>query len=713
MHSQTPLFPELHAHLIGHQAADGFSPLVIAEAPAELRAMPEGEVEEKIAKAILKWLMCNYRTAWSVSYGKDSSCTLGLAMSAAADLVREGTPVQPFVILSCDTKVDNPLMAALVKGETEKVRAWIERFDLPGSAHIATPSLANEFAVSIIGGRALPSMAGHKRDCTTSWKTEPLSRLRKKLLGRNDLAAGKFVVSVTGVRRAESAVRAGNLAKRAEAADQLVQTNADGNVAIAPIIEWSYDEVFTYLGMCRNGLEETYSDFKRVIEIYREATGECVIAGSDSNRTSSACGSRTGCYTCLAVKNDKSMDQMVQEHHNAFMRPLAAFRTFLANTFHDLSRRTWVGRTIDENGYIRFAVDGYSPAMLQEILKYALTIDINERVAASRLGIAPRFQIVSMEALLAISAHWSLQGFATPYTALRIYRDIERGARYPVPDVPEVPKAVIPPARYIHVGRGWDTQEFMYTGLRDVMIDAFGGGGCVGQREIVSKGERKTIMDVANSEMFSIDPEGASMFMLFEMDRVVDEWHGPGARKPLLMEGHHFAGIEYRNYVSYGFLSVAKGQEGKIDEILRRTAWRERLGLAGYQYEHARALAMSVETPAPIIPSQEEVAARHRAEVAGMRRVKRDRLLQRRINLQQLYTEWAPDVPWRQMVKTGQLRMVALPRSRKGRFVLRHLITPYRLVDFLSKNPFVVARVRAHRGKRQVEPSHEQFRLVA
>ena len=87
-----------------------------------------------------------------------------------------------------------------------------------------------------------------------------------------------------------------------------------------------------------------------------------------------------------------------------------------------------------------------------------------------------------------------------------------------------------------------------------------------------------------------------ALFMLFELDRVVDDWHGPAAR-PLLMEGHHVAGIEYRNFVTYGLLSVAKGQEGRGDEILRRTAWRERLGLAGYQYEHGRALAMSVEAP--------------------------------------------------------------------------------------------------------------------
>ena len=107
------------------------------------------------------------------------------------------------------------------------------------------------------------------------------------------------------------------------------------------------------------------------------------------------------------------MDQMVQEPQHAYMKPLARFRTFLKNTFYDLSRRTWVGRTIDENGYIRFAVDGYSPSMLQELLKYALTIDIEERESAARLGIAPRYQIVSLEALFAICASWSSQVYAS------------------------------------------------------------------------------------------------------------------------------------------------------------------------------------------------------------------------------------------------------------------------------------------------------------
>ena len=65
------------------------------------------------------------------------------------------------------------------------------------------------------------------------------------------------------------------------------------------------------------------------------------------------------------------------------------------------------------------------------------------------------------------------------------------------------------------------------------------------------------------------------------------------------------------------------------------------------------------------------------------------------------------------MAKSGQLEMVALPRNRKCRLVLRHLITPYRLAEFLSDNPFVVARVRAHRGKKLVGQTLDLFRLAA
>ena len=65
-----------------------------------------------------------------------------------------------------------------------------------------------------------------------------------------------------------------------------------------------------------------------------------------------------------------------------------------------------------------------------------------------------------------------------------------------------------------------------------------------------------------------------------------------------------------------------------------------------------------------------------------------------------MYRDWAPDVAWRRLLRSGALPMVALPRGRNGRLVLRHLIRQQRLVAFLRENPLVLERVKAHRAKR-------------
>lgn len=233
----------------------------------------------------------------------------------------------------------------------------------------------------------------------------------------------------------------------------------------------------------------------------------------------------------------------------------------------------------------------------------------------------------------------------------------------------------------------------------------------MGNKEIVSQGKATTVMDVNTADLFSVDAESAGLFMEFEMDRLVDEWHGPNARRGYLMEGHHMSGISYRFMLQYGMISVAKGQLGRIDAILKRSAYRERLGLAGYNYDHDHALSLSVERSVPVIPSPAEVMARHNTTVRAVREEKRRTLRERRISLAQLYTDWAPDVPWRRLIQTKTLRMIAIPRQRKGTLVLRHLITPYDLLAFLVKNPLILQRVSQHRrAKRQ---SYDLFRMAA
>ena len=267
MQVQTDLFPDSLPITFVRNAADDFVPTVLTSAPAELRELPEATETEKIvkAKAILKWLMHNMRTAYSFSAGKDSSCLMGLAMMAAAELSAEGLVIQPFVVMSAETLIENPLVHEVMYKELARLRAWIQKYNLPGTVHVATPHLTAQFAVNVIGGRSLPSTAMTKRDCTTDLKSLPLSRLRKSILGKNNLQKGEFVVSVTGLRFSESTVRAANMSLRKESPDSLVVTNADGNVAIAPIANWSWDDVFNFLGMAGKIVRPVLGNFESIL----------------------------------------------------------------------------------------------------------------------------------------------------------------------------------------------------------------------------------------------------------------------------------------------------------------------------------------------------------------------------------------------------------------------------------------------------------------
>jgi 3'-phosphoadenosine 5'-phosphosulfate sulfotransferase (PAPS reductase)/FAD synthetase len=184
-------------------ASEGkFIPRRLKAVPDTIAELPEKTEGERIAKvkAVLKWLMVNFPTSFSYSGGKDSSAVLGLAMAAAAELAAAGEKIKPFAVLNADTLVENPRVHAVTKGELAKLRAWISRHKLPGTVHVARPNLISQFAVSIIGQGSLPSTPETKRDCTVDWKSRPLSKLRKAVLGTNDVRSGQYVVSVTGVR---------------------------------------------------------------------------------------------------------------------------------------------------------------------------------------------------------------------------------------------------------------------------------------------------------------------------------------------------------------------------------------------------------------------------------------------------------------------------------------------------------------------------------
>jgi 3'-phosphoadenosine 5'-phosphosulfate sulfotransferase (PAPS reductase)/FAD synthetase len=131
--------------------------------------MPEGELEEKITKAmaVMKWAMQRWEICYSYSGGKDSSTVLSLALAAAAQLKAEGREVKRFLVLNSDTKVENPEVKGVATLELERVRVWIARHELPGTVEVTKPNVLAEWAVHIIGGQTLISTPVTNRNCTT------------------------------------------------------------------------------------------------------------------------------------------------------------------------------------------------------------------------------------------------------------------------------------------------------------------------------------------------------------------------------------------------------------------------------------------------------------------------------------------------------------------------------------------------------------------
>ena len=521
-----------------------------------------GDTPELMARQALGRLVADgHPLIVAFSSGKDSSVLANLAATTAADAVAAGRRAH-VVISHADVGVENPSISELARSEIGKIKRFCQSKGVQVTVRISRPAFWDSFAVRVMGGRALPTFPDSRRDCTTDWKRLPAER-ELASISRDLLAGGwKAPVLMTGVRRDESTSRALSIATRGErSVDTWV--DATGRLRLSPLLDWSSDDVWTYLGLCNAGVIEAYSDFAATMTVYQAAGGSScvVVADAELELHSKPCSSRFGCWVCTAVREDKSLHQMIESEpaEYGYMRPLAAFRDFMAFTQYDWTRRQFVGRSI-ENGFISIGADTYSPDMLAELLRYALSIQ-------KLTGV----EIVSAAQLIAIDARWSQYALAAPFSALRIWRDVEDGARWLPPKVVEMPKTPVPKLGLIHVGGDWNDDVLSgltVTGLRDPMWELY-GETCGPELRGLKNG--RTVVDVEGDSQ--VDEEDAWLFLDFEAERMLTE------RSRVDQDWTN----GYATYLSMGLVRPAKGTSRKVDEILRRSQWRQRHGLHGQQ----------------------------------------------------------------------------------------------------------------------------------
>lgn len=320
-------------------------------------------------------LYCADEVPWVVGYsgGKDSTAVLQLVWLAVAGL----EPVdrkKPVYVISTDTLVENPIVAAWVTRSLNTMASKAAEQGLPIHPNRLTPEVKDTFWVNLIG-KGYPAPRPKFRWCTERLKIKPSNAFIKRVVKRHGEA-----ILVLGIRKAESSARARVMERheKGRVRDRLSpNASLPNSLVYSPIEAWSNDDVWIFLMQVPNAWGHPNKD---LLTMYQGASadGECPLV---VDTTTPSCGdSRFGCWTCTLVDKDKSMTAMIQnDDEKEWMLPLLELRNDLdiANDkplrdfrrltgaitlFHDEpvhgpytqeSRQHWLTRVLEAQTWIR------------------------------------------------------------------------------------------------------------------------------------------------------------------------------------------------------------------------------------------------------------------------------------------------------------------------------------------------------------------------
>jgi len=267
-------------------------------------------------------LYCLDEIPWVVGYsgGKDSTATLQLIWNAIAKLPLEER-TKPIHIITTDTGVENPYVAAWVRNSLKQMEVAAQEEGMPIKPHLLQPDIKQTYWVGVIG-KGYPAPRHRFRWCTGRLKIDPSNRFIRDVVRDN----GETIV-ILGTRKTESTNRSLIMAKRelGRARERLcLHPSLINSLLYTPIEDWRTDEVWLYLMQWSNPWG--YSN-KDLFAMYRGATAdnECPLVVDTS--TPSCGSSRFGCWVCTLVNSDRSMQAMIQnDEEKEWLQPLVDIR---------------------------------------------------------------------------------------------------------------------------------------------------------------------------------------------------------------------------------------------------------------------------------------------------------------------------------------------------------------------------------------------------
>src|SRR5436190_7241544 len=121
------------------------------ERPSAVAELGLARTVQALAEEVRALYLCD-AVPWVVGYsgGKDSTAVLQLVWLALRDLP-PGQRTKPVHVISTDTLVEQPLVAAWVDRSLARLREAAEAQGMPFTPHKLTPALEVSFWVNLIG----------------------------------------------------------------------------------------------------------------------------------------------------------------------------------------------------------------------------------------------------------------------------------------------------------------------------------------------------------------------------------------------------------------------------------------------------------------------------------------------------------------------------------------------------------------------------------
>ncbi len=370
---------------------------------------------------------------WIIGYsgGKDSTATLQLVWLAVQSLPPEQRH-KTIHVISTDTLVENPVVAAWVERSLQSMRESADRNGIPIKPQLLRPNVEESFWVNLIG-KGYPAPRPKFRWCTERLKIRPSNRFISNIVTVN----GEAILCL-GARKAESAARAKVLNKNQKfrIRDRLSPSaTLTGCMIYTPIEDWTNNDVWMFLMQVDNAWGLSNKD---LLGMYAGASadGECPLVVDSS--TPSCGDSRFGCWVCTLVEKDKSMTAMIQnDAEKEWMLPLLELRNDLdpkmnadedrTNDHHlrDFRRMSGIVQTMDGGGVVPGPYTQESRQnWLRKLLKAQAWIRRNGPSDVRNI------QLITLEELQEIRRIWVVEKHEIEDSLPRIYEEAT-GEKYP------------------------------------------------------------------------------------------------------------------------------------------------------------------------------------------------------------------------------------------------------------------------------------------